>query len=156
MTTKNKIVDKINEETLKNFGYVRTYKIACSKDVFCAIGDLIRLSQELERGYKVLGEKLGIKACVLSNKSLNAISNILEKEKKIEQKDLKNLKQVINIRNYINHKYFLVDFEKIDFDKQEKKLNEYHVVICEGIDLVNNLIDKKDGSSVNRSTIFDI
>lgn len=103
-----------------------------------------------------MGEKLGINACVLSNKSLNAISNILEKEKKIEQKDLKNLKQVINIRNYINHKYFLVDFEKIDFDKQEKKLNEYHVVICEGIDLVNNLIDKKDGSSVNRSTIFDI
>lgn len=110
----------------------------------------------MERSYKVLGEKLGIKARVLSNKSLNAISNILEKEKKIEQKDLKNLRQIINIRNYINHKYFLVDFEKIDFDKQEKKLNEYHVAICEGIDLVNNLIDKKDGSSVNRSTIFDI
>ena len=155
MTT-NKIVNKMNEETLKNFGYVRPYKIACSQDVFCAIGDLIRLSQELERDYKVLGEKLGINARVLSNKSLNAISSILEKEKKIEQKDLKNLRQVINIRNYINHKYFLGYFEKSGFDEQEKKLNEYRVVICEGIDLVNNLIDKKEGGSVNRSTIFDI
>ncbi len=130
------------------------YKIDHSRDAFYAIGELIKLSQELECEYKKLGEKLGKKAGSLNNLSLNKINNMLNSENKISSKDYDNLRQVIKIRNYINHWYFINEFAE-SYERQEKILNICHMILLEGSDVVNNLIDNIDGVGVVRPTIFD-
>ena len=69
------------------------YKINCSQDIFKAVGDLIRLSQELEHEYKRLAEKLGVKTKGLNTKSLNIINKLLYGERRIDKQSLENLKK---------------------------------------------------------------
>lgn len=130
------------------------YKINCTQDIFKAVGDLIRLSQELEHEYKRLAEKLGVKTKGLNTKSLNIINKLLYGERRIDKQSFENLKKVIKVRNYINHSYFLNDFAK-DNIEQEKILNFSCFILCEGSDIISNLIDKKDGVSIIRPTVFD-
>lgn len=130
------------------------YKINNSEDIFCAVGDLIRMSQDLEQQYKMLAEKLRIKTKGLNNKSLNTINKMLYNNNLIKKKDFDSLHYVINVRNYINHWYFLNDFNR-ENDSQEQILNLVWFILCEGSDVVSNLIDKVEGSSIVRQTIFD-
>lgn len=79
---------------------------------------------------------------------------MLNSENKISSKDYDNLRQVIKIRNYINHWYFINEFAE-SYERQEKILNICHMILLEGSDVVNNLIDNIDGVGVVRPTIFD-
>ena len=70
------------------------YKINNSEDIFCAVGDLIRMSQDLEQQYKMLAKKLRVKTKGLNNKSLNAINKMLYKNNLITKKDFDSLHYV--------------------------------------------------------------
>lgn len=130
-------------------------------DVYKALGKIIATSQEWEERFKVLANMLEIPFKKIGNASLNKLNEALKKEKRISEKDFKNLKEVIKIRNYINHEFFLNDFEvKHDSFEQkleflETKLNTAQFFIFEAIDVIENKIDELQGKNILRPTAFD-
>lgn len=93
--------------------------------------------------------------------SLHRLNNELKKHSLISDKDYNNLKKVIEIRNYINHKFYLTDFQK-QYENYEEKiqkleeiLNQAEFLIFEATDIVDNQIDKLRGHKSMRPTIFD-
>jgi hypothetical protein len=79
----------------------------------------------------------------------------LKKENHLSEKQYKDLEGVINKRNYINHEFFLKDFQK-DFKEIEDILNDIQFLIFEATDVIDNLIDELQGNfSFRRPTIFD-
>ena len=66
-------------------------------DVYKALGKIIATSQEWEERFKVLANMLEIPFKKIGNASLNKLNEALKKEKRISEKDFKNLKEVIKI-----------------------------------------------------------
>ncbi|MDE6356275.1 MAG: hypothetical protein K2L67_03430 [Clostridia bacterium] len=130
-------------------------------DVYKAVGKIIATSQKWEQRFKVLANMLEIPFKKIGNASLNKLNEALKKEKRISEKDFKNLKEVIKIRNYINHEFFLKDFEiKHDSFEQkleflETKLNTAQFFIFEATDVIENKIDELQGKNILRPTAFD-
>lgn len=130
-------------------------------DIYNAVGQIIKSAQEWEREYKKLAFMLNISVKKINNSSLNKLNEALKKSNLISEKDYKDLKAVIKIRNYINHEFYLTDFQNSvnDYDKYietlEKILNSAQFLIFEATDVVDNKIDKFQGSSIVRPTIFD-
>ena len=97
----------------------------------------------------------------IGKSSLHRLNNELKKHSLISDKDYNNLKKVIEIRNYINHKFYLTDFQK-QYENYEEKiqkleeiLNQAEFLIFEATDIVDNQIDKLRGHKSMRPTIFD-
>lgn len=130
-------------------------------DVYNAVGQIIKSAQEWEREYKKLAFNLNIPVKKISNSSLNKLNEALKKYNLISEKDYKDLKAVIRIRNYINHEFYLTDFHNScnDYNNYietlEKILNSAQFLIFEATDVVDNKIDKLQGSNIIRPTIFD-
>ena len=82
-------------------------------DVYKAVGKIIKSSQELERDYKTLATKLKLKVKDINNSSLNKLNNALKKSGNLTPKEYNNLKEVIQVRNDINHKFFIEIFDDI-------------------------------------------
>lgn len=138
--------------TIKNF----------PNDVYNAVGQIIESAQEWEQEYKKLASMLNIPVKKISKASLNKLNETLKSNNLICDKEYKNLKEVIKIRNYINHEFYLTDFQNYnndDYDKYiekiEKKLNNAQFLIFEATDVVDNKIDKLTGKNIVRPTIFD-
>lgn len=137
--------------TIKNF----------PNDVYNAVGRIIRSAQEWEQKYKKLATVLNISVKNINKSSLNKLNEALKKHNLISKKDYKNLKEVIKIRNYINHEFYLTDFQNsasdydIYIETLEKKLNSAQFLIFEATDVIDNKIDKFQGDNIVRSTIFD-
>ena len=130
-------------------------------DVYNAVGQIIKVSQEWEQEYKKLAELLNIPIKKIGKSSLNKLNEALKKENLINPKEYDDLKKVIKIRNYINHDFFLSDFQK-QFESYEqyietleKILNSAQFLIFEATDVIDNKIDKLNDSSIVRPTIFD-
>lgn len=127
-------------------------------DVYRAVGEITRYSQELERDYKILAEKLSLDVKNIGKSSLNKLNDALKKHNLITKKEYNDLKQVIKIRNHINHNFFLNDFE-FDFENENKNLeaflNTAIILIFEATDVINNKIDKLNGDNIMRRTVFD-
>lgn len=87
--------------TIKNF----------PNDVYNAVGRIIRSAQEWEQKYKKLATVLNISVKNINKSSLNKLNEALKKHNLISKKDYKDLKKVIRIRNYINHEFYLTDFQ---------------------------------------------
>lgn len=137
--------------TIKNF----------PNDVYNAVGRIIRSAQEWEQKYKKLATVLNISVKNINKSSLNKLNEALKKHNLISKKDYKNLKEVIKIRNYINHEFYLTDFQNsasgydIYIETLEKNLNSAQFFIFEATDVIDNKIDKLQGDNIVRPTIFD-
>ena len=130
-------------------------------DVYNAVGRIIRSAQEWEQKYKKLATGLNISVKNINKSSLNKLNESLKKHNLISKKDYNNLKEVIKIRNYINHEFYLTDFQNsasdydIYIETLEKKLNSAQFSIFEATDVIDNKIDKLQGDNIVRPTIFD-
>ena len=124
-------------------------------DVYKAVGKIIKHSQEWEQEYKKLATILQIPIKKIGITSLNKLNIALKKENHLSEKQYKDLEGVINKRNYINHEFFLKDFQN-DFKEIEDILNDIQFLIFEATDVIDNLIDELQGNfSFRRPTIFD-
>lgn len=130
-------------------------------DVYIAVGKIIQSSQELERDYKTLATKLKLKVKDINNSSLNKLNNALKKSGNLTLKEYNNLKEVIQVRNDINHKFFIEIFDDISKGYDERivrfsnVLNYSQCVIYEANDVIKNKIDTLDGKTIMRRTAFD-
>ncbi len=130
-------------------------------DVYKAVGKIIKSSQELERDYKTLATKLKLKVKDINNSSLNKLNNALKKSGNLTLKEYNNLKEVIQVRNDINHKFFIEIFDDISkgYDEMMVRfsnvLNYSQCVIYEANDVIKNKIDTLDGKTIMRRTAFD-
>lgn len=130
-------------------------------DVYNAVGQIIKNSQYWERDYKKLAKMLNVNINKINIASLNRLNNALKKQHSISDKEYNNLKKVIHIRNYINHEFYLNDFDKtyesfkIELESLENKLNMAQFLIFEAHDVTKNIIDKLNGSNIVRPTVFD-
>ena len=125
-------------------------------DVYKAVGELIKISQEWEQDYKGLARKLNVNI-----KNINRLNIELKKHNLISEKEFSDLDKVISYRNYINHEFYLTDFQN-SFGSYEQKityleniLNVIRIFIFEATDVINNKIDKLNGGNAIRPTIFD-
>ncbi len=130
-------------------------------DIYNAVGQIIKSSQEFEQVFKELARKLKVSIKDINISSLNRINKKLEAQNLISKEDYNNLSKVIEVRNRINHEFFLNDFLK-SFSCYEEKistlnniLNVSQFVIFEATDVVNNKLDKLNGNNIMRPTIFD-
>lgn len=130
-------------------------------DVYNAVGQIIKNAQDMEKEYKKLATMLNVSVKNIDNSSLNKLNEALKKNNSISDKDFNNLKEVIKIRNYINHDFYLKDFQNSakGYDKYieelEVMLNHAQFLIFEATDVIDNKIDKLQGGSIVRPTIFD-
>lgn len=130
-------------------------------DVYKAVGKIIKSSQELERDYKTLATKLKLKVKDINNSSLNKLNDALKKSGNLTLKEYNNLKEVIRVRNDINHKFFIEIFDDISkgYDEMMVRfsnvLNYSQCVIYEANDVIKNKIDTLDGKTIMRRTAFD-
>ena len=97
----------------------------------------------------------------IDGSSLNKLNEALKSEKLIDEKEFNQLKEVIKIRNYVNHKFYLEDFQK-EYGGSENKiaaleeiLNKAQFLIFEAIDVIDNKIDKLRGKTIMRPTVFN-
>lgn len=130
-------------------------------DVYTAVGRIIKASQELERDFKALAERLALPVKNINGSSLNKLNDALKVNGIIDNTLYEKLKKVIFIRNYINHTFFVKDFSSTaePFDKRMKtlglKLSSALFVIYEANDVISNISDKLDGLPIVRPTVFD-
>lgn len=134
----------------------KNFTINDVEDIFKAIGKIIQSAQEWERDYKELAKILNIELDDehINTASLNKLNEKFKGESKLSQKDYENLKGVIDMRNYINHEFFLKDFDK-PFVEIEEILNKVQFYIFEANDVESNQIDHFRGSQIRRPTVFD-
>ena len=132
----------------------RFFYIRNQKDIFSAVGEIIKASQEWEMQYKEYAWQEKIALENLDFATLNRINKTLFDAKKISEKEFVNLQKVIKLRNYINHEFFLIDFNK-DVEFLDEKLNNIMFLIVEATSLVANMIEKSAGFNSPRATIFD-
>lgn len=115
----------------------------------------------MERDYKTLATKLKLKVKDINNSSLNKLNNALKKSGNLTPKEYNNLKEVIQVRNDINHKFFIEIFDDISKGYDEimvrfsNVLNYSQCVIYEANDVIKNKIDTLDGKTIMRRTVFD-
>ena len=130
-------------------------------DIYNAVGQIIKASQEWEEKYKELANMLDIPVKNIGKSSLNKLNDALKKHNIILENDYNNLKKVIEIRNYINHDFFIKCFncKYNDYDtmieKMQSFLNNAIFLIFEATDVIDNKIDELKGSIFKRPTVFD-
>lgn len=140
-----------NEFTIENF----------PDDVYRAVGQIIKAAQELERDFKKLTTRLSLSVKNVNNSSLNKLNDALNKHGVISDDYYEKMKKVISIRNYVNHTFFIEDFEgnSLPFDEFRnllgKKLSAALFMIFEAHDVISNISDALDGSPIRRPTVFD-
>ena len=132
----------------------RFFNIRNHNDVFDAVGQIIKASQEWEVEYKDYATRAKIEIDNLDYATLRRINAQLKEQGKISEKEFNDLQKVIKLRNFINHEFFLVDFNK-EIEYLDEKLNNIMFLIFEATDVVLNMIERLEGFDGNRPTIFD-
>ena len=132
----------------------RFFTIRNHNDVFDAVGQIIKASQEWEVEYKDYATRAKIEIDNLDYATLRRINAQLKEQGKISEKEFNDLQKVIKLRNFINHEFFLVDFNK-EIEYLDEKLNNIMFLIFEATDVVSNMIERLEGFKGDRPTIFD-
>ena len=132
----------------------RFFTIRNHNDVFDAVGQIIKASQEWEVEYKDYATRAKIEIDNLDYATLRRINAQLREQGKISEKEFNDLQKVIKLRNFINHEFFLVDFNK-EVEYLDEKLNNIMFLIFEATDVVSNMIERLEGFEGDRPTIFD-
>lgn len=132
------------------------FSIKSYDDILKAVGNIIKTSQEWEKDFKTLAEYLHVNMPKekLNKASLNKLNKKLDAENKIEKSKYLLFERIIDLRNYINHEFFLVSEEK-QIEEIEKELNDIQFLIFEVTDVVNNIKDNITGKTIQRPTVFD-
>lgn len=132
------------------------FSIKSYDDILKAVGNIIKTSQEWEKDFKTLAEYLHVNMPKekLNKASLNKLNKKLDAENKIEKSKYLLFERIIDLRNYINHEFFLVSEEK-QIEEIEKELNDIQFLIFEVTDVVNNIKDNIMGKTIQRPTVFD-
>ena len=132
------------------------FSIKSYDDILKAVGYIIKTSQEWEKDFKTLAEYLHISMPKekLNKASLNKLNKKLAAENKIDKSKCLLFERIIDLRNYINHEFFLVSAEK-QIEEIERELNGIQFLIFEITDVVNNMKDKIMGKTIQRPTVFD-
>lgn len=139
------------ENTLK-----KNFKITQHSDIYAAVGKIIEAAQDWEQDYKELAKKLKADIKNVNKSSLNRLNIKLHKENKLTKKEYDDLAKAIDLRNYINHVFFLeIKRKKMSYEEIGKKLSDILFLIQEADDVVCNKIDALKGSSIIRPTVFD-
>ena len=130
-------------------------------DIYKAVGKITEAAQDWERDFKELARLLNIPKINISKASLNVLNDALKIAHHISEKEYNDLKKVINIRNNINHDFFLSYFQNSskNFEQTiksiENELNSALFYIYEATDVINNKIDELNGRFIVRPTVFD-
>ena len=127
------------------------------RNIYEAVGKIIEESQELEQTFKQFAFLKKAKIDNLEIATLNRLNENFYNKKFYNEEIYNKLKIIIEKRNYVNHELFLElrRTNKIDYNKVSDNLNNTLFLIFEASDLIQNLIDKLNGHSGNRPTIFD-
>ena len=129
------------------------FLIKSSEDVYFAIGKIIEASQDLEQEFKTYVNLLSIDMPNLEISTLNKLNEKLHTKGFVDDNLYKNLKDVISMRNYINHDFFLQQHS--DYQILNEELNKILYYIFEANDVISNKIDELKGNKIKRPTIFD-
>ena len=135
-------IDKKNKnfvETLYN-----TFEIKDSVDIYFAVGKIIQQAQCWEIEFRELCNAYGLSIKNLETSTLNKMSDKLFEQQYLTSGEYKQLKEVIDLRNKINHEYFLDKEWSFPYDEVQETLNSIYYMICEGIDYINNKIGSLD------------
>jgi arginine decarboxylase-like protein len=81
----------------------RFFTIRNHNDVFDAVGQIIKASQEWEVEYKDYATRAKIEIDNLDYATLRRINSQLKEQGKISEKEFNDLQKVIKLRNFINH-----------------------------------------------------
>lgn len=139
------------EKTLK-----KNLKITQHSDIYTAVGKIIEVAQDWEQDYKELATLLRVDIKNVNKSSLNRLNKKLHEENKLIKKEYDDLAKVIDLRNYINHVFFLEMKRKmISYEEIGKKLSDILFLIQEADDVICNKIDALKESSIIRPTVFD-
>ena len=111
-------------------------------DIHRAVGELIWLSQELEESFKTLTAILQLPVKNIDSSSLNKLNEALKKSGRITENEFKNLKLVIEARNYLNHSFYLNEYRAGNLEIAERTLNLFRYAICEASDFIQNRLDQ--------------
>lgn len=133
------------------------FDIKSYNDVYSAVGKIIEASQELEQTFKEYANCKNVNIENVGTATLNKLNNEFYKNKFYDEKLYKDLKTIIEKRNYINHEIF-VELKKTtirEYDKISNELNNILFLIYEASDFIQNFIDEINGQFGNRPTIFD-
>lgn len=133
------------------------FEIKEYNDIYKAVGKIIEASQELEQTFKRYALLKEVKLKDLETSTLNKLNNEFHQKGFYDDELYKNLKFIIDRRNYINHELFL-ELRKtnvVDYNKVSDSLNNTLFLIFEASDLIENIIDDSSGRLGNRPTIFD-
>ena len=128
-------------------------------DVYRAVGEIIRFSQELEQDFKKLVHILHLRVKNINESSLNKLCDALKKQGQITQKENDDLKRIIWARNYINHKFFIEDFQEsfanydLKIEHLQTRLNFICNIVFEATDFIRNKIDFLNGDTIMRPTV---
>lgn len=130
-------------------------------DVYNAVGQIIKASQEWEQDFKNLAYLLNLSIKNINTSSLNKLNEALKKNHQISKEKYERLKKVISVRNYINHIFFLEKFAKscstnLTYNEYLENLQAYlnfaQDVIFEATDVINNIFDQLEGNNIMRPT----
>lgn len=108
-------------------------------DVYNAIGRTIELSQQWENSFRrfCLKEKCDIRD--LETSTLRRMNKTLLNKGSILQAEYDRIEQVIDMRNYINHSFFL-KFQEMSYKQIEIKLNEIFNLISQMYDVTCHIL----------------
>ena len=106
------------------------FTIKNHNDVFDAVGQIIKASQEWEMQYKDYALRQKIDVENLDYATLNRLNYAMREQGKITDKEFFDLKRIIRLRNYINHEFFIEDFNK-EIEYLDQKLNQImFLILC--------------------------
>ena len=118
---------------------INVFQINSAVDVYSAIGRTIELSQQWENSFRkfCIKEKCEIKD--LETSTLRRMNKALLNKGSILQAEYDRLEKVINMRNYINHAFFL-EYKALSYKQIENKLNEIFSLISGMYDVTCNIL----------------
>ena len=147
-------IDKTNKNFVRSL--FEHAKLKDEKDIYLAVGEIIKISQEWE---KELRDLCKLSNCEIENleiATLNKQIDILHNKQILDNEEYEKLKEIIKIRNYINHQFFLDEDWHYPLEEVEETLNSIFYIINEGRDCIANKIDKLTGKSFGqRPTILN-
>lgn len=130
------------------------FNIKNQDNIYNAVGQIIKASQEWEMQYKEYARRLKLDMQNYDYATIRRLNFILREKNVLSEKEFNDLQQVVALRNYINHEFFLKDFYK-DEKELNDKLNNIMFLIYEATDLIANMIERLEGFDQMRKTIFD-
>ena len=146
---------------IKSFN-IKQYERAA---VYQAVGAIIENAQNWEKEFRICAVSLGVKMNNIERKTLVKINQKLKKKKLIVQREFDVLNEIINLRNDVNHTFFIGPIDQCktmneceteeDWANLNAYLNTVNSLIFEARDIVNNITNKDNPNHTHVYNILD-